>query len=291
MNETEQTIEALKNNYLAPQSELFIFSDAAKSNTSESKVMAVRDLLQTIVGFKKVSITYSEQNKGLANSVIDGVTEIINQYGKVIVLEDDLVTSPNFLNFMNQALDFYERHPKVISISGYTMNLPSLKDLNKDYYVGMRASSWGWATWQSKWENIDWEVKSFNEFKSNPRRMYDFYNISSDLPYMLSNQMKGRIDSWAIRWCYHQFNFRMLTIFPSKSKVNSIGLSDEATHTSGAIKFISPLDNSFKTIFEFEKDLNINKNVIREFKRKFSLSQRLFDKILRFTKDLKNKSI
>ena len=128
LEETIQTVAALKNNFLANKSELFIFSDGAKNKNVEQKIKQVRKYLKTITGFKNITIYESSKNKGLANSIIDGVTKIIETYGKIIVLEDDLVTSPNFLNFMNQALEFYHYNNRIYSVSGYTLNLPSLKN-------------------------------------------------------------------------------------------------------------------------------------------------------------------
>ncbi|WP_281542520.1 sugar transferase [Maribacter aestuarii] len=287
--ETKQTILALQRNFLAPYSNLIIFSDGPKNDMEYQKVKMVREYLKTIDGFQSIEIHESEENNGLANSIVSGVKQVLKKYDSLIVLEDDLLTSPNFLNFMNQALEFYETHPKVMSISGYTMNLPSLKNYDKDFYVGLRASSWGWGTWSNKWEHIDWEVRDYSTFKKSPLKRYKFFSISSDLPYMLHNQMSGKIDSWAIRWCYHQFKEGLITVFPSNSKVNSIGLSESATHTSGAFKFISPLDQSLKTEFEFEKELHINKNIIKDFKRKFSITKRLCDKARRAFRILKNK--
>lgn len=132
---------------------------------------------------------------------------------------------------MNQSLDFYENYPKIHSVTGYTFDLPSLKNYPKDYYLGYRASSWGWGIWKEKWEKVDWDVKEYKSFRRNPIKQIEFMRGGSDMPRMLKNQMKGRIDSWAIRWCFDQFLNDRLTVFPSKSKVKSIGFGNDATHT------------------------------------------------------------
>lgn len=284
LNETIRTVQALQKNFLAPESELFVFSDGAKDNNGRKKVQEVRDYLHTIKGFENINIKESIENKGLANSIIEGVTEVIDKYEKVIVLEDDLITSPNFLDFMNQALEFYNKSPQIISISGYTMNLPSLNNYDNDYYVGFRACSWGWGTWKNKWQNIDWDVSDYEEFKSDYKQQYRFFKVGSDMPGMLKNQIQGKIDSWAIRWCYHQFKLKQITIYAAKSKVHSIGFSSEATHTHGANKFNTPLDKSIKTKFEFHEVLKENKKIIKEFKAKFSISQRAIDKLRKILK-------
>ncbi|MGB5820437.1 MAG: sugar transferase [Saonia sp.] len=283
--ETQATVKALQGNYLATESELFIFSDGAKDSHGEEKVKEVRRYLRTIEGFKNIRIKESQKNKGLANSIIDGVTDIIDQYGKVVVLEDDLVTSPNFLDFMNLALEFYAESPNIISISGYTLDLPSLNNYEHDYYVGYRASSWGWGTWKNRWRDIDWEVSDYTGFKKDYRRRLKFSEIGSDMPGMLRNQIKGKIDSWAIRFCYHQFKYGLQTVFAAKSKINHIGINENATHAVGAIRFNTPLDDGCNRSFEFNKALVVNKKITEEFRIKFSIKNRAIDKLRRTFKN------
>lgn len=278
LDETKLTIEALQNNFLANESEIFIFSDGWKNDEASSKVLAVRRFLKTVDRFKSVTIFEADKNKGLANSIIDGVTKIINRYGKVIVLEDDLVTSKNFLDFMNQALIFFEPNEKIFSISGFSMNLPGLKTYNKDFYLGYRSSSWGWGTWKNRWDTIDWEVKDYKLFIESRKLKRQFKNGGSDLPKMLSNQMSGKIDSWAIRWCYQQFKNQQLTVIPTKSKVENIGFGINATHTKKTRRFHTRLDHSPKKVFLFDNDNVINNRLNKQFKFKFSLFLRLLDK-------------
>lgn len=278
LDEIRETIKALQNNYFASQSELFVFSDGWKNYNDREKVISVRDFLKTITGFKKVYIIESELNKGLANSIISGVTGIFNEHEKVIILEDDLITSPNFLNFMNQSLTFYEKKSQIFSITGYSMDLPSLNSETKDYYLGYRASSWGWATWKNRWSEIDWEVKNYENFKKSFQLKNTFRRGGNDLPRMLHHQMTGKIDSWAIRWCFHQFERDQLTVFPTKSKVKSIGFGQNATHTKKTNRFDTTLDTSNKVIFKFDNELIINKKLVKEFKVKFSLYRRLLDR-------------
>lgn len=277
--ETMQTIKALQNNYLASESDLFIFSDGPKNEVARLKVEAVRAFLASIDGFKSVKIFESEQNKGLANSIISGVSQVIENYGRVIVLEDDLITSPNFLDFMNQALSFYSDQENIFSISGYSMDLPSLESYKLDYYLGYRASSWGWGTWRDRWEQIDWAISDYKTFIYNPFEHFKFMRGGSDLPYMLWKQMNGKIDSWAIRWCYHQFKNDLLTIFPTQSKIKSIGFGKNATHTKNTKRFDTILETGQQTVFTFDKNPTVNKTLNNEFRRKFSVIARLRDKL------------
>lgn len=278
LNETIKTVEALQKNYLANKSDLFIFSDGPKSYEKSQEVEEVRKYIRTIKGFNTITISESLVNKGLANSIISGVTQIIEKYGKVIVLEDDLVTSSNFLDFLNQGLNFYTNYQKIFSISGYCYDLPSLKNYSKDYLLGYRASSLGWGTWLDRWTPIDWQVKEYNKFKWNFIRQFHFMRGGSDMPKMLKKQMKGQIDSWAIRWCFHQFQNDMLTVFSSKSKINHIGLGAQATHTKKTNRYDTELDNGFQTTFTFHENLELNTILIRELRQKYSIISRLHDK-------------
>lgn len=277
--ETKQTVVALKNNFLASQTDLYIFSDGWKDWSSKHEVLKVRAFLKEIKGFKSVTIKESIVNRGLANSIIHGVTEIISLESKVIVVEDDLVSSPNFLNFMNEALDFYENNQSIFSISGYSMHLPSLKSYKNDYYLGVRASSWGWATWRRSWTDIDWEIKDYSNFLKSNRKRKEFNVGGSDMTKMLANQMNHKIDSWAIRWCYNQFKRKQYTVFPRISKLISIGFGANATHTKSTKRFDTILDKGEQTNFNFSKDVHLEKKLTREFQYKFSILARLKDKL------------
>ncbi len=145
----QQTVEALQKNDLAEDSDLFIFSDAPKKKEAVAAVQEVREYIKTVGGFKSVSIIERDINFGLANSIIDGVTRMCNEYGRVIVLEDDLVTSPYFLCYMNDALDLYEHEESVISIHGYIY--PVAEKLPETFFL-RGADCWGWATWKRGWE-------------------------------------------------------------------------------------------------------------------------------------------
>lgn len=285
--ETKQTIQALEKNFLAKESLLYVFSDGGKKEKDIKLVSEVRQYLKSVNGFKDIILFEAKENKGLAYSIINGVTEVICKHGKIIVLEDDLITSANFLDYMNQALNFYKNNEKIISISGYTLNLPNLKNYSEDYYIGLRASSWGWATWLDKWDATDWEVNDYKDFVKSLKKRKDFYNIGTDMPKMLKNQMEGKIDSWAIRWCYHQFKNELWTVFSSKSKVNSIGINENATHTKGVTKFITPMDDGKKREFLFDEKPSINHILINDFKSFFSIQKRILDKIKRPFKNLK----
>jgi hypothetical protein len=279
LEETKETIKALQDNFLAKDSDLYIFSDGPRKESDLDKILQLRSYLKNIQGFKSVEVKESIINKGLADSIISGVSEVIKIHKRVIVLEDDLITSPNFLNFMNQSVLYYANDPKVFSVSGYTMNIKGLDTLDEDFYFGCRASSWGWATWIDRWESVDWKVSNYNNFICNKEEIQKFKSGGSDMLRMLTAQMEGKIDSWAIRFCFQQFTDNKVCVFPKISKIQSIGFSKEATHTVGAKKFITILDSSNKTNFNFDPFIKYDQNLLNAFRQKFSIKQRLIDKI------------
>ncbi len=273
-------IAALKKNTLAPKSELFIFSDGGKTEADSKQINEVRRFIAKVTGFEKVTVIEAKENKGLASSIIDGVSQILETHSSVIVLEDDLVTSSNFLGYMNQALHFYETNNKVHSISGYTVpiNLPDAYCY--DNYFTKRASSWGWATWKDRWEIVDWEVLDYDDFVQDNAKKKRFNAMGSDMAAMLAKQMKGEISSWAIRWCYDQFKKDLYTIFPTLSKVANIGFGEQATHTKGSDnRFATPLDKTDEINFNFNPTPAVNTHFLKQFTAKYSVRTRAFYKI------------
>jgi len=280
---TRLVIESLKNNALSSFSDIYIFSDAAKSSKDEIRVNQVREFISSIDGFRTINISLAERNKGLAKSVIQGVTEVIDRHGKVIVLEDDIVTSTIFLQFMNESLDYYEKYGEVWSVSGYNFPFSLPRDYDDDVYFFYRASSWGWATWKDRWDTIDWEVKDFENYKNNIVRIFDFCKGGTDLDKMLRHYMNGRIDSWAIRWCYSQFCQSKLTVYPVKSLVNSIGTDGSGTNCDTSSKRFN-VSVASEYNYTFINEIVVNKNLAREFRKVVnrSIVRHLESKITQF---------
>ncbi len=277
---TEHTINALKNNKLAGDSELYIYSDGAKNQGDKLDVEKVRTYLKTISGFKTVKIFESPINKGLANSIIQGVSDILKNHNSVIVLEDDLLTTSNFLQFMNFSLNQYAQQKNIFSVSGYSFNLGVAPHEKYDGYFLNRGWSWGWATWKDRWEKVDWEVQSYEKFKKDKIARKAFSKGGSDLNKMLDAQMNLKLDSWAIRWFYHQFLINGLTLYPIFSKVNNEGFGVKATHTKGSNKrYIPVLDKTSKDLFTLPKTLENSGFYQEKFAKKMGLKSRLISKI------------
>jgi len=272
----QDTVKALQNNALAADSDLYIFSDGCKKDADIEQVTKVRDYIKTITGFKSIKITEQEQNKGLANSIIDGVSSVFKFSEKVIVLEDDLYTTPNFLTFMNSALDNYSDDRKVFSISGYSFNFKKSKVDPEDAYFVKRGWSWGWATLKNRWEDVDWQVQGYHSFKNDIKQQREFAKGGTDLNIMLHRQVNGLIDSWAIRWFYHQYKVGGLTLYPVYSKVRNNGFDEYATHTKGgAYCFARSLDEEQLTAFKFPSAIEPNKFYQKQFQQKMGIIERI----------------
>jgi hypothetical protein len=282
LDNLKSTIFALQNNHLATESDLIVFSDGPKNENDKIAVNQVRAFLNTITGFKTITIHLSAENKGLANSIIQGVSNVFDKYDSIIVLEDDLVTSNNFLDYMNDALRFYKDYNTVFSIAGYS--IPIKNNSKCDVYFTGRSFSWGWATWKSRWDLIDWEVKDFDFFKTNNQLRKEFNKMGSDMSRMLDRQMNHKINSWAIRWCYHQFKFNLFSVHPFASKISNIGFnSKDASNTKVKFNpFKTKLDASNKTNFSFSEEIKFDKSLINQFTKPFSVLSRVKYKFLNF---------
>ena len=225
---TQQTVEALQRNDLASDSDLIIYADAPKNEEAAQGVREVREYIHTIGGFRTVTIIERNINLGLAQSIISGVTEVLNRFGTIIVLEDDLVTSPYFLRYMNDALELYSDDETVASIHGYLY--PIKKTLLEPFFI-RGADCWGWGTWQRAWAHFEPDGKKLLE-ELHSRRLTEQFDFGGTYPYteMLQDQIQGSNDSWAIRWCASAFINDMLTLYPPASLVRNIGLDDSGTH-------------------------------------------------------------
>ena len=236
---TRQCIESLQKNSLAADSHLFIYADGAKDSTQQETVNDVRNYIRTIQGFKQITLIERDENWGLARNIIDGVTTQVNQYGKVIVLEDDLVVAPYFLAFMNDALEVYKNEPKIghIQACDFTQD-PSLPDTFLIKWTG----SWGWATWDRAWKHFNPNGKELlQELETrNLTRTFDF-NGKYGFTRMLRRQIEGKNNSWAIRWNASLFLKDILSLNVGRSLVQNEGFDGSGTNCGGGGLYASHL--------------------------------------------------
>jgi len=227
---TRRTLTFLQKNQLAENSRLFIFADGARTEADKVRVEQVRQILDGITGFKSVKILASETNLGLAESIVRGVTQLTQEYGKVIVFEDDLLSSPYTLQYFNEALDRYEHEEQVMHVGAYMYDLkdPSLPET----FFYRAATSWGWATWGRAWKyfepNIDTLISQFDQ-----ERIHQFSIEGSMNFWKQMLQFKsGKNNSWAIRWYASIFLKGGLTLNPSRSFIQNIGHDGSGVHSN-----------------------------------------------------------
>lgn len=270
LEHTKKTIEALQKNSLANQSELFIYSDASKNKENNEKVEIIRDYLKTINGFKKITITERDINFGLAKSVILGVSNIVDKFGKVIVLEDDIVTSSNFLKFMNDSLIYYQNDERIMSISGYTYPFQIPNSYKKDVFLFFRTSSWGWATWKDEWNSVDFDITKDHKIFKDKTLQKKLNRGGDDLFGMLIEQMEGKINSWAIRFALSHAMNDKFGLLPTKSLAQNIGFDLSGTHCEVSDEFNVILDPNFSPkLDDVMLDLQIIKNLHKIFSKSF----------------------
>lgn len=224
-----KTLSSLSKNPLASESRLFIFSDGPKNNAdSVAKVKSVREVIRSIQWCGEVNIIESAVNKGLANSLIAGITDIVNRFGKVIVIEDDFEFSSNFLKYMNESLTRYENEPRVMSICGFT---PPIKTSLPETFFLHIPTWWGWATWKRAWDHFNpsaselmMKVKEKGTFEFDFSRSINWYRL-------LKRNAAGKVDSWAIRWYASVYLQNGLCLHPGQSMVNNIGCDESGIHS------------------------------------------------------------
>lgn len=274
----EQTLNALKENELADKSTVFIYSDGPKPNASEDerrKISKVRNLAHKQKWCKELHVIESEINKGLGTSIINGTSEIIKKYGKVIVLEDDLVTSKIFLHYMNKALDYYSERKSVFSISALSRPDPNLffpKDYKYDVYVSLTHHPTGWGTWLDRWKQVDWNTNQFSEIKNDSSIKNAFCRAGYGLFHDLENQILYEKNIWSIRFALAHFVNHAISICPIVSYIHHIGWDNSGTNASISSRWQHKLLADNKDI-RFLNILYEDSRIINSW-YSFSISQR-----------------
>ena len=262
ISHTKKTVDALKNNDLARDSHLIVVSDGAKSENEMNSVKDVREFIKTIKGFKSINIIERDRNFGLSASVIDGINQVFNLYDRIIAIEDDVITAPTFLSFMNKSLEYYQHNKTIFSVSGYPYPIKIPDSYNKDVFISYRASSWGWGTWKDRWEKVDWAVKDFTSFIKDKEAQKLFNRAGEDSTPMLKAQMLGEIDSWAIRWSYSHFKNKAYCLLPTNPLCKNIGTDNSGTHSTKSDKFDVDLSDNADAI-QLTDELEINDEMIK----------------------------
>lgn len=275
-NHTKQTLEALSNNTLASQSDLFIFADGPKNTASKEQLESIKQTRKVAASenwCKSVTLIESETNKGLARSIIEGVTEIINKYGKAIILEDDIITGKYFLEYMNEALEKYQGNKEVWHVTGWRDPIKHTKKNKAYFYPTM--DCWSWATWADRWQYYKKDAAYYKSIFTDS--MKKAFNIDGADPYMwlqIEENISGKINTWAIFWYATIFLKHGLCIAPTTSLCKNIGFDNSGVHCSENQAQTIETSIDYK-ITNFPKRVHINtleykrnKNFLRKIKYK-----------------------
>lgn len=240
---TRRTLAALAANPLAIDSDLIIYADGPKKPEHAASVAQTRAVVRGASGFKSVKLVERETNMGLANSIVTGVSEVCTTYGRVIVVEDDLVVAPGFLGFLNAGLDKYPSEESVLQVSAYAYPAHD-KSTPQSFFLPM-VSCWGWATWSRAWAKFDPLMSTLSKLDVDPemRRQFNLEDVY-DYYGMACQQRQGKVDSWGIRWQLSLFDQRGLVLYPRESLVYNAGMDASGTHGKGHAAFQRELESS-----------------------------------------------
>lgn len=286
---TRQTIESLQKNMLARQSELFIYSDGSRNEEDKKKVSEIRNYIHTIGGFKKITIRESRTNSGLADSIISGVTEIVNKYGNIIVLEDDLILSKGFLKFLNESLMLFGNDRRVGMISGYVFPLERYPI--KPFFL-KGGNCWGWGTWKRSWDLFENDPHIIlSDIKKN--KSFSEFDFDGNAGYIdaLKKIDKGAKRTWAILWYGTQFINNLSAYHPNNSLVQNIGFDGTGQH-SGATSIYQTKTISFVKVIDVPVLENefVRKELALFFKTnltsRLSITQKIITKVQRYIQNL-----
>lgn len=275
----QHTLDSLLANPLSKQSDLYVFVDGPKANdTAENvkNIQEVRKIINELNGFNSIYKQFRENNLGLVENVKQGIQFIFEKFDKVIVLEDDLLFSRDFLEFMNNGLDYYQANLSIGSISGYSFGYEKI-NCDTTLFFTNRHSSWGWGTWKNRWENIDWEISDHKQFFMDKIRINKFENAGKDFIPMLKKSLLGLNNSWAIRWNYHNYKLNRYCVVPKFSKINNSG-------TMGGTNFKIPTNkyqtNTHEKDYIFTNDIKFVDEVAKFNRNNFKPS--LIRKLIHF---------
>ena len=279
---TRRLLDSLLANDECRLSSLYVYSDGARDEASASAVAEVRAIVHSVTGFARIEVIEREKNMGLAANVIDGVTTQVRAHGRVIVLEDDLVLSPFFLRFMNDALSVYADEPRVghIQACDFTGD-PSLSDTFLIKFTG----SWGWATWERAWCHFNPDGKQLLARLEQTRqtRRFDF-NGAYRFTRMLRRQIAGKNNSWAIRWNASLFVDNILSLNVGRSLVANVGFDGSGTNCGGGNLYASNLAQhpiEVVKITPIEENMEARRRFERYYRRNFGFWPRVKRRIIR----------
>lgn len=282
LDSLKRTVRSLQANKEFELSDLFIFVDGPRLNKigEKEKVEDVRNFVKSITGAKSINYFFHDSNLGLATSIITGTTRIIEEYNRVIVLEDDLYVSQDFLRYMNQMLDLFENDERVFQVSGFSCQVTRPKNYESDVYLSGRAHSWSWGTWKNRWDTVDWDVKDFAILSADKKKQKAFCKYGSDLYGMLAGYMSGKNNSWYIRFNYAMHKQSRFSVCPLRSLVRNDGFGDDATNCRAYNRYKISFEVSHEGPFSVSPDILPNDNLMKEAVKYWSIPYRIYGKLM-----------
>lgn len=266
---TRKAVESLLQNAEAKDSDLFIFSDGPKNEKTVRGVADNREYIHTVTGFKTVTIVEREKNWGLANSLIAGITDVINKYGRVIVVEDDLILSPYFLKFMNDGLEKYKDDDRVGTITGF---VPPIEEKLPETFFLTYFQCWGWATWKRAWDLLETDARPLLKGLRFKRKKFDVGGGVCNYGNLYCQKV-GLVDSWYLRYYASLFLKGKLSLYPGRSVATNEGLDGSGTHCGAELKRSFEAHNSQTPIKVNDVKVIENLQVFRIFKKYFLSKQ------------------
>jgi acetyltransferase-like isoleucine patch superfamily enzyme len=280
---TEQTLRALKANDFADQSILYIYSDSPKHLALQEdldKIDKVRQLAKSEKWCKEVNVIESPRNLGLVNSFVKGITEIVNRHDKVIVLEDDQITSKGFLKYMNEALELYKNDQKVMHISAY-MYPARFKCKETTFFLNIQSCP-GWGTWKRAWELYNHDASDHLRYFSQNKKLIKKFDIEGHAYFY--KQLQKNVEqinfSWAVRWYASCLRVGGLSLFPAKSLIKNIGLDGSGVHCRPTTMYdVEPVDYLPLERIDIKENLLVRKAVDKYYKVNIKKSVKLLTRI------------
>ncbi|MDA7918915.1 glycosyltransferase [Mariniblastus sp.] len=269
-----RTLDALNKNRSIANAKLYIFSDGPRSEVDEKSVNDVRDLIRRKNGFGNTEIVESDCNKGLATSVIEGATQVLEEHGSIVVLEDDVVTSPGWYDFMNGGVNYYKDDATIWSIGGYCPPLKFPASYPHEVFLSPMPTSISWGTWIDRWKLIDWDITDFDEFINDRARINRFCGWKPSRMRLLKRTMRNMNNSWAVRFGYAAAKHEKLNILPIKSKTNHIGY-DIGEHMRPSQAKAAVAKYSVELVdepYEFRDDLHLESQIVSALKKFYHVS-------------------
>lgn len=267
---TRRLLESLLLCRYESQPLVYVFSDGPRSEGERSQVEQVRNVLAEFSSRLPMKLIISQTNKGLAESVISGVSQVLQMHKTAIVLEDDLVVAPDFLKFMNWGLEVFESNQRIFSVSGFTFPsqyFPLPAKYTHNVLLSPRCASWSWATWRDRWQMVDWSMSYYSKFRDSPSRVEQFNAGGSDLSQLLELQVKQKIDSWAIRFCFAHYQNSAYCVHPRTTLVHNLGLDGSGTHSRPERRFEH--NDQFNRWSPSDEDRNVepNQDIVEQVRR------------------------